>query len=273
MRESDVPFFFSKYLWVVPLYSTRAVETTEAINGIFCDIEILPEAIVSDSGPEFKNELFINMMKKLNIKLIFSQSSFKAAHVERAQYTLERLIYSHITAFETLKYIDVLQHLVNRYNHTKHSFTGFSPLEVENNEEIQDKVFIKFAQRYEKVKKKEPKYKIGDWVRILLHKSPFHRGYNIQRSYERFKVHKILPHKIPLYVLTDDKNRVIVGLFNEFELTKVNLSRYRVVINERMTKKGKNWVKLHYKGYSDKEDEWREVKDDDIVDIINEQSM
>ena len=264
---------YSKYLWVVPLYSTKAEETTEAINGIFCDLKILPETIVSDSGPEFRNKVFSEMIKKLNVKLIFSQSSFKASHVERAQYTLERLIYSHITANETLKYIDVIQHLVNRYNRTKHSFTGFTPMEVENDEEKQDQVFIKFAQRYQKVKRRSPKYKVDDWVRILLFKSPFHRGYNIQRTYERFKVHKILPHKIPMYVLRDEKNRIIEGFFNEFELTKVNLSRYRVIVKDRVKKKGKNWYKISYKGYSSDYDEWKEEKDNDIVDIANEQDM
>lgn len=213
------------------------------------------------------------MMKNLNIKLIFSQSSFKASHVERAQYTLERLIYSHITAYETLKYIDVLQHLVKRYNHTKHSFTGFTPFIVENDEKVQDQVLIKFAQRYDKVKPKAPKYKVGDTVRMLLYKSPFHRGYNIQRSYERYKIHKILPHKLPLYVLSDEQDRVMIGLFNEYELTKVKLSRYRVVVNDSMTRKGKKWIKVHYKGYSSDLDEWREVKGKEFVNIADEQSM
>lgn len=266
-------FCFSKYLWVVPLYSTKGEESVQAMKSIFCDLDVLPETIVCDSGSEFKNALFMNMMKKLNIKLIFSQSSFKASHVERAQYTLERLIYSHITAYESLRYLDALQHLVSRYNNTKHSFTGFTPMEVENDEEKQDKVFIKFAQKYHKVKQQQPKYKVGDWVRILLFKSPFHRGYNIQRTYERFKVHKILPHKIPLYILSDEKNRVIAGLFNEFELTKVNLSRYRVVIKDRATRKGKKWVKLHYKGYSDEYDQWQLDDSDEIVDISDEQSI
>ena len=101
--------------------------------------------------------------------------------IERVQYTLERLIYSHITAFETLNYLDVLQLLVKRYNETSHSFTGFSPTEVEKDEQVQDKVALKFAKRYQKLKRTEPKYRVGDWVRILLFKSPFHRGYNIQR--------------------------------------------------------------------------------------------
>ena len=136
-------------------------------------------------GPEFKNRMMMQFLKSLNIKLIFSQSSFKASNVERAQYTLERLIFSHITAHETLNYTEILQDLITRYNKTKHSFTGFSPLEVENSEENQDIVLSKFGEKYRKLKKKDPKFLLNDAVRILLFKSPFHRGYNIQRSYER----------------------------------------------------------------------------------------
>ena len=136
-------------------------------------------------GPEFKNRMMMQFLKSLNIKLIFSQSSFKASNVERAQYTLEPLIFSHITAHETLNYTEILQDLITRYNKTKHSFTGFSPLQVENSEENQDIVLSKFGEKYRKLKKKDPKFLLNDAVRILLFKSPFHRGYNIQRSYER----------------------------------------------------------------------------------------
>lgn len=66
---------------MVPLYSTKAEETTQAIKAIFSDLEYLPETVVCDSGPEFKNNLFISMMKRLRVKLIFSQSQFKASHV------------------------------------------------------------------------------------------------------------------------------------------------------------------------------------------------
>lgn len=93
------------------------------------------------------------------------------------------------------------------------------------------------------------------------------------RSYERFKIHKILPHKIPLYVLCDEKNRVLVGLFNEFELTRVNLTRYRVVVRDRTKKKGQSWVRLHYKGYSDDYDEWKMDKNNELVDIVDEQTV
>ena len=96
--------------------------------------------------------------------------------VERVQQTLQRLIYNFITEEESLRYINVLQHLVDRYNKTAHSFTGYSPYEVESDLSIQSQVLIKFAEKYDKVKKINPQFAIGDTVRILLHKSAFHRS-------------------------------------------------------------------------------------------------
>ena len=115
------------------------------------------------------------MLKSLNIKIIFTQSSFKASGIERAQYTLERLIFNHITSHETLNYIEVLQKLITRYNKTIHSFTEYTPLEVESSEEKQDAVLLKFGEKYKKLKERHPKYSLEDEVRILLFKSPFHR--------------------------------------------------------------------------------------------------
>lgn len=40
--------------------------------------------------------------------------------VEAVQKTLQRIIYSHITEHEDLRYINHLQRLVKRYNNTVH---------------------------------------------------------------------------------------------------------------------------------------------------------
>lgn len=68
--------------------------------------------------------------------------------------------------------------------------------------------------------------------------------------------------------MKDEQNRIIAGLFNEFELVKINLPRYRVVVKDTKIKNKKKWIKLHYKGYSDEFDEWR-VDDDDGEDIVD----
>lgn len=39
-------------------------------------------------------------------------------------------------------------------------------------------------------------------------------------------------------------------IIHKFQLVKVNLSRYRVIIKDKKIVRNKKWVKLHYKGLS-----------------------
>ena len=70
--------------------------------------------------------------------------------------------------------------------------------------------------------------------------------------------------------MRDEKQRVIAGFFNEFELVKINLPRYRAIVTDKKFKKNKKWIKLHYKGYSNEFDEWRVDDGDEIVNLEDE---
>lgn len=207
------------------------------------------------------------LLADLKIRLIFSESQFKAMYIEVAQRTLQRLIYSFLTEEETLRYINVLQHLILRYNLTPHSFHGFRPLDVESDEAKHHEVLLKFARKYDRLKRKSPTFKVGETVRILLHKTKFHRAYNIQRSYERFKISKVIPHKIPIYKLVDENDEEIIGKFAAFELVRVDLDTYRSRVVEEKTVRGVKWIKLSFKGYNKKFDLWQKENDSDLRKI------
>lgn len=64
---------------------------------------------------------------------------------------------------------------------TIHSFTNETPFDVEQSQELQDKVLLLFAKKYMKTPRKPPKFSKGDIVRILLHRGKFNRSYNLQR--------------------------------------------------------------------------------------------
>lgn len=219
------------------------------------------------SGGEFKNASIRKLLSNLKIRLIFSESQFKAMYIEVLQRTLERLIYTFLTEDETLRYIHVLQHLVRRYNQTPHSFVKFSPFDIESDVKTHNEVLLRFAKRYDKLKRKSVLFEPGDCVRILLHKSKFHRSYNIQRSYERFKVIKVIPHKIPLYKLADEHGDEIVGKFAAFELVKVKLDTYRSRIIDKKTIRGVKWIKLTFKGYDKSFDLWQKEDESALTTI------
>ena len=138
-----------------------------------------------------------------------------------------------------------------------------TPYEVEQSPVLQDLVLKKFTDKYFKTKRQKEKFEVGDHVRILLYRGKFSRSYNISRSYERFRIKKVVSHKIPQYILEDEKGREIEGFFHAHELVRVQLTTYRSnVIAQKKDKKGGRWLKLSYKGYPSEFDSgWIRAKD------------
>ena len=65
-------------------------------------------------------------------------------------------------------YIDKLDDIVNEYNNTYHRTIKMKPIDVKDN------TYIDFDKE---VKDKDPKFKVGDHVRISKYRSIFAKGY------------------------------------------------------------------------------------------------
>ena len=66
---------------------------------------------------------------------------------------------------------------------------------------------------------REPKYKIGQQVRIVRKIATFHRGYGIQFTEEVSTIRAIQTLNPPTYTIKDASNQLIQGKFYESELT------------------------------------------------------
>ena len=109
---------------------------------------------------------------------------------------------------------------------------------------------ILHAKKVQSVKKQNPKFKIGDVVRIAKKKSPFHRSYNLQRSYERFIVFSVNTKlKIPRYSLKDENGVVIKEHFLAHEMVAVDLDQYRATISKTRSVRGEKQYLHRFKGY------------------------
>ena len=72
------------------------------------------------------------------------------------------------------------------------------------------------------VNDKDPKFKVGDRVRISKYKNIFSKGYTPNWSEEVFVVNKI-KNTVPwTYVINDLNGKEITGTFYEKELQKTN---------------------------------------------------
>ena len=94
-----------------------------------------------------------------------------------------------------------------------------------------------FAEYNEESNKKNPKFKVGDHVRISTFKNVFAKGYTPNWSEEIFLVKKIKNNVPWTYVITDLNIEEIVGSFYEKELQKTNQKELRI---EKVIKRKRN---------------------------------
>ena len=91
-----------------------------------------------------------------------------------------------------------------------------------------------YAEYNEDCNKKDPKFKVGDHVRISKYKNIFAKGYTQNWSEEVFVVSKI-KNTVPwTYVVSDLNGEEITGSFYEKELQKTSQEKFRI---EKVLKK------------------------------------
>ena len=96
-------------------------------------------------------------MKDNNIEIYSTHNEGKSVIAESFVGTLENKIYKHMTAISKHVYFDVLNDIVDEYNNTHRRTIKMKPIDVRSDS---------FAEYNEESNEKDPKYKIGDHVRI-----------------------------------------------------------------------------------------------------------
>ena len=83
-----------------------------------------------------------------------------------------------MTAVSKNVYFDVLDDIVNKYNNTVHKTIKMKPIDVSDS----------YTEYNEDFNKKDPKFKVGDHVRISKYKNIFAKGFAPNWSEEVFVV-------------------------------------------------------------------------------------
>ena len=119
---------FTKKVWVYPLIRKTAGEMKQALQTWLNGLQVKPSKFVSDRGLEFLAASTQLLLRNANIEWQPANGTMKAAVAERANKTIQILIYKYLTENETLRYIDVLPRLIATYNRRPHrSLDGMSP--------------------------------------------------------------------------------------------------------------------------------------------------
>ena len=139
----------------------------------------------------------------------------KAVVAERFIRILKTKIYKYMTSISKNVYIDKLDDIVNEYNNTYHRTIKMKPVDVKDNT---------YMDSNENVNDKDPKFKVGDHVRISKYKV----SYTTNWSEEVFVITKV-KNTVPwTYVINDWNGDKIIGTFCEKELQKTNQQEFRI---------------------------------------------
>ena len=152
--------FFSKYTWVVPLKDKREISIINAFQKILDNSNRKPNKIWVDEGGEFYNNLLKRFLKINNIDMYSTYNKGKSVVAERFIRTLKNKIFKHMTTVSKNVYFDVLD-----------SIWLLSWINEDSNE-------------------KNPKFEVGNHVRISKYKNVFAKWYT-QNWSEDFAVSKI----------------------------------------------------------------------------------
>ena len=152
-----------------------------------------------------------------------------------------------MTAVSKTVYIDKLDDIVNKYNNTYHSTIKMKPTDAKSNTSIDSS---------KKTNDKNPKFKIGDNVRISKYKNIFAKGFTPNWSEEVFMITKV-NNSVKKYVINDLNGEENVGTFYENELQKTNQKEFRI---KKVIKRKGDKLYVKWKGLDSSFNNWIDKK-------------
>jgi len=258
---------FTKKVWLYPLKNKSAKDILHVFKKWIRHLSNdLPEKLTTDAGKEFVNKDLHNLLEKNNIEHQLALGTSKAAIAERANKTIQILLYKYLDDKETYTYLPKLDKIAQTYNSRKHlSLDEKTPnfADLQKNEKIIKKIHL---HRFQQIKRKKPRFKIGQLVRLKLDGgklAPTKRAYAQQFTGEYFiitRINKSLP--IPMYyVRSTDTGEHIDGSFYEQELTAVRGDAFKIKILKYRTRKGIREALIRWKYFGPQWDEWRNIRE------------
>ena len=145
-------------------------------------------------------------------------------------------------------YVNKLDDIVKEYNNTYHTSIKMKPVDVKDN------TYIDFKKE---INNKDPKFKVGDHVRIYKYKNIFTKGYMPNWSEEIFIIKKIKDTVPWTYVINNLNGKEIIGTFFENELQDTKQNEFRM---ENVIKRKGDKLHVKWKGYDNSFNNWIDKK-------------
>ena len=225
---------FSKYAWVVPLKDKKGISIIKAFQSILKQSNRKPNKIWVDKGSEFYNAYFKKWLRD-NINMYSTHNEGKSIVAKRFIRTLKSKIYKYMTSISK----NVLDDIVDEYDNTYHNIIKMKPINVKDNT---------YINTSKEINNKDPKFKVGDHVRISKYKNIFAKG-----SEEIFVIKKVRNNFPWTYFINDLNGEEIIGTFYEKELQKTNQEEFRI---EKVIRRKGDKLYDKWKGYDNSFNSW-----------------
>ena len=218
---------FSKFAWVVPIPSKDAKAITGAFKQVLTDAKPRrPRRLQTEKGKEFFNSDFQDLMKRHGIQHFATESEQKAAVVERFNRTIKSRIWTYLSDRGTVRWINVIQDLVDAYNHSLHRSIGMAPANVQKKDE--DCLWVRlYGDGDTHLKRPIPQ---GTMVRASRHKTIFDKGYMPHWTKEHYTVSQAVPPrkgtKRRVYKLVDYNNKKVKGTWYPEDIQEISDNQY-----------------------------------------------
>ena len=157
-------------------------------------------------------------LQKIDIEIYSTHNGGKSIVAERFIKTLKNKIYKYRTSIWKNVYIDKLDNIINKYNNTHNSTIKAKPVDVKPSTHIESS---------KEFNKKDPKFKIGDIVRISKYKNIFATGYVPNWSEEVFVIKKVKTLFLGHMLLVILKEKKFLKRFTNKNCKKQNQKEFR----------------------------------------------
>ena len=138
----------------------------------------------------------------------------------------------------------IMEKIVNEYNNAYHGKIKMKPID------IKDKTHIEIYWRSYDI---DPKFKVGDNVRVSKYENIFAKEYTPNCFKEIFLI-KTFKNSIQwTYVINDLNGEEIIGTFYDEEMQKINQKELRL---EKVTKRKRSKLYVKWKGYNNSFANW-----------------
>ena len=118
---------FSRKLFLVPMRNKTTKTTLSSFRSVHRHIGKTPHMLYVDKGGEFQSETFQEYCDLYKIKIVFSESPYKSSLVERAQRSLQNIMFRNMNFKNTRRHIEDLPKIVHTFNSRVNRTIGMSP--------------------------------------------------------------------------------------------------------------------------------------------------